>query len=104
MQRFQNFNKAFLKLETVVLDLEKNGLSELEKEGLIQRFEYTHELAWNVMKDFFELEGNTTIMGSGSATREAFKKGIIADGENWMDMINSRNSAHPIRFSQFSGN
>ncbi|TKT93983.1 nucleotidyltransferase [Dyadobacter frigoris] len=104
IQRFQNFNKAFLKLETVVLDLEKNGLSELEKEGLIQRFEYTHELAWNVMKDFFELEGNTTIMGSGSATREAFKKGIIADGENWMDMINSRNSAHPIRFSQFSGN
>lgn len=90
-QRFNNFNKAFLKLESAIEVLKKNGLSELEREGLIQRFEYTHELAWNVMKDFFELEGNTTIMGSRSATREAFKKGLIVDGENWMDMINSRN-------------
>jgi nucleotidyltransferase substrate binding protein (TIGR01987 family) len=91
VQRFQNFNKAFIKLENAVLSFIKNGLSELEVEGLIQRFEYTHELAWNVTKDFFEQEGNTTIMESRSATREAFKKEIITDGENWMDMINSRN-------------
>lgn len=91
VQRFRNFNKAFIKLENAVLSFIKNGLSELEIEGLIQRFEYTHELAWNVMKDFFEHEGNTTLMGSRSATREVFKKGIITDGENWMDIINSRN-------------
>ena len=91
VQRFQNFNKALIKLESAVLSFEKNGLSELEREGLIQRFEYTHELAGNVMKDFFEYEGNTTIMGSRSATREAFKKEIITEGENWMDMIHSRN-------------
>lgn len=91
IQRFQNFNKAFGKFETVVLGLEENGLSLLEKEGMIHRFKYTHELAWNVMKDFFELEGNNTLMGSRSATREAFKKGLIVDGENWMDMISSRN-------------
>ncbi len=91
VQRFQNFNKAFSKLENAIQVLQKEGLSELEREGLIQRFEYTHELAWNVMKDFFEMEGNSTIMGSRSATREAFKKGLVIDGENWMDMINSRN-------------
>lgn len=91
IQLFQNFNKAFSKFESAILVLEKTGLSELEREGLIQRFKYTHELAWNVMKDFFESEGNNTIMGSRSATREAFKKGLIVDGENWMDMINSRN-------------
>jgi nucleotidyltransferase substrate binding protein (TIGR01987 family) len=91
VQRFQNFNKAFLKFENAVLSLKKNGLSELETEGLIQRFKYTHELAWNVIKDFFEQEGNTNLMCSRSATREAFKKGIITDGENWMDMIHSRN-------------
>jgi len=90
-QRFQNFNKAFSKLEGAVQSFESKDLSDLEKEGLIQRFEYTHELAWNVMKDFFEFEGNTTIMGSRSATREAFSKGIIKDGDIWMDMIKSRN-------------
>jgi len=90
-QRFLNFNKAFGKLTEVVKNQWIGDLSDLEKEGLIQRFEYTHELAWHVMKDFFEYEGNTTIMGSRSATREAFAKNIIHDGEGWMDMIKSRN-------------
>ena len=91
IQRFSNFNKAFEKLTEVVKNQWIGDLSDLEKEGLIQRFEYTHELAWNVMKDFFEYEGNTTIMGSRSATREAFARNIIHDGEGWMDMLKSRN-------------
>ena len=90
-QRFQSFNKAFAKLESATLSFNNNLISDLEKDGLIQRFKYTHELSLNVMKDFFEMEGNSTIMGSRSATREAFKKGLVIDGENWMDMINSRN-------------
>jgi len=89
-QRFQNFEKAMAKLFEGV---NKNPLliSDLEKEGVIQRFEFTHELAWNVMKDFFEYQGATNINGSRDATREAFKIGLIADGETWMDMIKSRN-------------
>lgn len=69
----------------------QRSLSELEVQGLIQAFEFTHELAWNVMKDFFFEQGNNTIMGSKDATREAFQFGLIQDGENWMDMIRSRN-------------
>ena len=89
-QRFQNFEKAMAKL---LEGVNKNPLliSDLEKEGVIQRFEFTHELAWNVMKDFFEYQGATNINGSRDATREAFKIGLIADGETWMDMIKSRN-------------
>lgn len=67
------------------------SLSELEKEGFIQRFEYTHELAWNVMKDYVEYQGATDIGGSRDATREAFKIGLIVNGAVWMDMIKSRN-------------
>jgi nucleotidyltransferase substrate binding protein (TIGR01987 family) len=61
------------------------------KEGLIQRFEYTHELAWNVMKDYAAYQGNSTVGGSRDATREAFQLQLIADGSVWMDMISSRN-------------
>ena len=68
-------------------------MSELEVQGLIQRFEFTHELAWNVFKDFFEYQGNTDITGSRDATREAFNKGLISDGEGWMEMIKSRNKS-----------
>ena len=66
-------------------------LDEMIKEGLIQRFEYTHELAWNVMKDYAEYQGNSTVGGSRDATREALQLQLIKDGEVWMDMIKSRN-------------
>jgi nucleotidyltransferase substrate binding protein (TIGR01987 family) len=66
-------------------------LDDIIKEGLIQRFEYTHELAWNVMKDFLGNAGNTNIFGSKDATREAFAAGLIMNGDVWMDMIKSRN-------------
>ena len=70
-------------------------MSDLEKQGLIQSFEFTHELAWNVMKDYFLDQGNPNITGSRDAVREAFSKGLIAEGEQWMEMIKSRNlSAH----------
>jgi len=65
--------------------------SEMIKEGLIQRFEYTHELAWNVMKDYAEYQGKSDIGGSLDATREAFKLKLISNGDAWMDMIASRN-------------
>lgn len=92
-QRFQNFLKAFVLLESAVKKFNNEGLSELEEQGLIQRFEFTHELAWNVLKDYFEYQGNTEITGSRDAAREAFNKGLIQDGDGWMEMIKSRNKS-----------
>jgi nucleotidyltransferase substrate binding protein (TIGR01987 family) len=92
-QRFTNFLKAFSLLEKAVVQSNTYGLSDLEEQGLIQRFEFTHELAWNVLKDYFEYQGNTAITGSRDATREAFNKGLIVDGEGWMQMIKSRNQS-----------
>ena len=65
-QRFANFNKALAQLANGV---EHNGANpeDLIKEGIIQRFEFTHELAWNVMKDFLVYEGFQDIIGSRSA-------------------------------------
>jgi nucleotidyltransferase substrate binding protein (TIGR01987 family) len=100
-QRFSNYRKALEKLIEAV-DLLKDDIShheiederqivdEMLKEGLIQRFEYTYELAWNVMKDYAEYQGNNTITGSRDATREAFKMGLIDSSEDWMAMLASR--------------
>lgn len=98
-QRFSNYVKALHKLDEAVLYVGKNSISEnttfvldeIIKEGLIQRFEYTHELAWNVMKDYANYQGNSAIGGSRDATREAFKLQLFTDGHIWMDMIKSRN-------------
>jgi nucleotidyltransferase substrate binding protein (TIGR01987 family) len=66
-------------------------LSELEEQGLIQAFEYIHELAWNTLKDFLEDMGVQPLYGSKDTTREAYKRGLIEDGDAWMEMIKSRN-------------
>ena len=86
-QRFSNYRKAYTQLKNAIA---LESLNDLEKEGMIQRFEYTFELAWNVMKDFLEAKGNTGIMGSRDAIRLAFKQGLISDGEIWMEMVKSR--------------
>lgn len=91
MQRFQNYKKALLQLQKAVQISMERELTDLETQGLIQAFEFTHELAWNVMKDFSEYQGDTNIRGSRDATRAAFKIDLISDGEGWMDMIKSRN-------------
>jgi nucleotidyltransferase substrate binding protein (TIGR01987 family) len=94
-QRFSNFLKAFKQLQKAVDLQNERDLTDLEKQGLIQAFEFTHELVCNVIKDFFDYQGNNTIAGSRDATREAFTIGLISDGAGWMEMIKSRNlSSH----------
>ena len=94
-QRFSNFRRALAQLAEAV-DLSKvRELSRLERQGVIQSFEFTHELAWNVLKDYLQDQGNPDIKGSKDATRAAFKVQLITDGEAWMAMIQSRNiSSH----------
>lgn len=90
-QRFANYGRAMQNLgEAVALSTER-PLSNLEQQGLIQAFEFTHELGWNVLKDFLEFKGISGLIGSRDASRSAFKNELITDGEAWMDMIKARN-------------
>lgn len=66
-------------------------MSRLEQQGLIQSFEFTHELAWNVFKDYLTDQSIAGLIGSRDATRSAFKNGLITEGEDWMRMIADRN-------------
>ena len=91
IQRLENFKKAFGELSEAIELQKSRELSKLEKQGLIQSFEYTHELAWTTLKDYFVDQGNLNITGSKDAAREAFKVGLVEDGDAWMEMIKSRN-------------
>jgi nucleotidyltransferase substrate binding protein (TIGR01987 family) len=94
-QRFDNYKRALYQLTLAVQLMEQRSLTDLEKQGVIQGFEFTHELAWNVLKDYLEYEGIQELVGSRSTIREAFKRGVVADGEVWIDMIEKRNlSSH----------
>ncbi len=91
IQRFDNFKRAYARLNEGATTASLRKLSELEQQGLIQAFEFTHELAWNVLNDYLESQGITNLIGSKDATRSAFKNGLVEDGEAWMDMIKARN-------------
>ncbi|MEI6782761.1 MAG: nucleotidyltransferase substrate binding protein [Verrucomicrobiota bacterium] len=92
IQRFDNFKRAFARLADAAAQAKQRKLSELEEQGLIQAFEFTHELAWNTLKDFLEARGTVVkIYGSRDATREAFAAELIVNGEAWMNMIEHRN-------------
>jgi nucleotidyltransferase substrate binding protein (TIGR01987 family) len=90
-QRFQNYCKA---LDQLTRFMDKEELNELEEQGLIQSFEYNHELAWKTLKDFLEFRGVDNLFGSRDTTKEAFKSGLLGDSEEsgniWMDMVKSR--------------
>ena len=86
-QRFENYRKAVGQLTRFI---EKGELNEFEEQGLIQSFEYTYELAWNTLKDLLEDQGESNLLGCRDAFRLAFKRGLIENGEVWMDMIKNR--------------
>lgn len=107
-QRLANYSKALKKLgenidyikeEFEHLDFGSKdemmnasmAINDIYKQGLIQSFEFTHELAWNVMKDFAQDQGIVEIRGSKDATRYAAKVTLINDAHIWMQMIPNRN-------------
>ena len=98
VQRFENYQRALASLAEAVTLTQQRPLSKLEQQGLIQGFEYTHELAWKTLKDFLKYRGLTDIIGSRDAARVAFREGVIENGAVWMEMIKSRNlSSHTYR-------
>lgn len=91
-QRLDNWNRALQQLDRF---MQYESLNELEEQGLIQSFEYNHELAWNTQKDFLQDQGYVDLFGSKNVARKAFEVGLITNGEVWLDMIKSRNlSSH----------
>lgn len=90
-QRLANFRKALLQLDEAMTLMQQRELSKLEKQGVIQGFEYCYELGWNTLKDFLVWQGIDGIIGSRDTIREAFSKGLISDGHAWMQMLTDRN-------------
>jgi nucleotidyltransferase substrate binding protein (TIGR01987 family) len=86
-QRFANYQKALGQLREFVAQPE---LNKFEKQGLIQCFEYTFELAWKVMKDYLEEQG-LTVNSPRAAIQTAFQTQLVKDGHAWIDALEKRN-------------
>ena len=90
-QRFSNFDRGFVLLREA-LERGPAALSALEKEGTIQRFEYTFELAWKLLKDYLECDGMViTPLTPRQVIKDAFAAKLLTDGQAWIDMLDHRN-------------
>ncbi|MFO7535272.1 MAG: nucleotidyltransferase substrate binding protein [Kiritimatiellia bacterium] len=90
-QRFQNFDRAVILLKEP-FERPLEALSDLEKEGTIQRFEMALELAWKTMKDYLE-HGGVVVqpLTPRNVIKEAFAARLLSDGQVWIDMLDHRN-------------
>ena len=89
-QRLKDFENAFIKLKE---GTQKENADDLEIDGVLQRFEFTFELAWKTLKDYMEYQGFSNKIGSPrEIIQQAFKHGLIEDGETWIKMMLSRNA------------
>ena len=90
-QRFDNFDRAFVLLREVC-DRGVGSLSQLEKEGAIQRFEVAFELAWKTLKDYLEESGVVVNpVTPRNVIKEAFAAKLLEDAQVWIDMMLHRN-------------
>ena len=95
IQRFGNFKKGLEKLRDAIAEHSKRKMSDLEKEGLVQRFEYSFELAWKTLQDLLYHKGYKDIKGPNPVLKQALPDGYIKGEEKWRDLNNARNlTAH----------
>lgn len=91
LQRYDNYHKACRRLLEVTEDDQCCTLSDLEQEGLVQRFEYTYELAWKVLQDLLKFKGYEFVSGPNGTLKMAFEDGLITDHDGWRHMSKARN-------------
>lgn len=93
LQRYDSFSRACARItEVTESGISGDDLSELEKEGLIQRFEYTFELAWKVLQDLLKYKGYQDTYGPNPVLKKAFEVGLISNEEGWRRMMKARNT------------
>lgn len=98
--KLRNFEKAYSRLREGILKYDESN--DLTHDGLIQRFEFTFELAWKTLKEVFEDEGLTGLNSPKRILREAYASEMIRNQELWLSMLEDRNSTAHVYSEQIA--
>lgn len=88
--KYEAFSKALFRLKEAI-DLYEKEENAVLLDGTIQRFEFTIELAWKLLKEYLSYEKLGDFNSPRATVKESYKQGIISDGETWLDMLDDRN-------------
>ena len=90
-ERIENFNKAYELYNKIRNEYITDKMNDAFRLALVQSFEVVFELAWKVLKDYLQENGIDVNMPK-MVIKEAFNKKIIANGQTWINMCETRNS------------
>ncbi|MBP2660097.1 MAG: nucleotidyltransferase substrate binding protein, family [Firmicutes bacterium] len=99
-QKYESYKNALTRLNDGIMKFDQTN--DLLRDGLIQRFEFTFELAWKALKAIFEEEGLTGLNSPKTVFREAFSAGLIEKDELWLAMLSDRNTTAHIYNEQLA--
>ena len=90
-QRFENYNKALVRLQEALAAITKEPDNHLYEMATIQAFEFTIELGWKLLKDYLTFQGVKEVSLPRDVVRQAFQAQLVTDGQTWIDMLEARN-------------
>lgn len=89
--KLSNFKKALQRLKEAAEEFQKDVSNDVIRDGVIQRFEFTYELAWKTTKDYLESIGIVDKNSPKAVFKEAYGQKLLGHEENWLLMLNDRN-------------
>jgi nucleotidyltransferase substrate binding protein (TIGR01987 family) len=90
-QRFENYDRAFSRLQEAIAAIGKEPANHLYEMATIQAFEFTIELGWKLLKDYLNFQGMQEVTLPRDIIRQAFQAQLIIDGQTWIEMLDARN-------------
>lgn len=90
LTRLTNFENALHRLREAVKEFKEPDASDVIRDGVIQRFEFTYELAWKTTKEYLENIGIVEINSPKAVIKEAYAQKLLANEDNWLLMLNDR--------------
>ena len=95
--KLYNLSESIKRLREAIVDYKKATKDTLYRDGLIQRFEFTFELAWKTTAECLRDQGVLfEIFSPKSVYRSAYNAGYINDESVWLNMLEDRNKTSHI--------
>ena len=94
--KLENFHRALLRLQEGLAGYDEAQDKQLARDGIIQRFEFTCELAWKTVREWLLDQGHVELNSPKSVMRQAFADGLVSDNDSWISLLNDRNRTSHI--------
>ena len=89
-EKIEKLIQQVSKANNRLVDALKQPENELQRDAVVQRFEFTFELSWKLIAEVLKYKG-FEVYGPRDSLRSGAENAIIIDAEVWMSLLEARN-------------